>query len=143
MRHVNKNWVYIIKAIVAIVVAVLMIILLTSPAIALSGQIEPSSKTGTASIAWVENPNSGGGSDNDNDDRTTDVVRREPSPQEVVSIPDPDIPLGKLPETGGNYLIPLLLISVGVFLLLVYVANSKGKEAGDGSVDIIPQFENS
>jgi len=130
--------------------------ILTITATASSEQAKPSSTTnGTASIAWVEGSSSGGGDNNvggggsggsggggsssdgsgNSSGHTTINIGREPS-LEIVSIPNPNISLGRLPETGRNYFIPLTLISVGMFLLLVYAARGKGRGHGYESVDI-------
>lgn len=53
------------------------------------------------------------------------IVNPGVPPQTVVSIPNPQAPLGKLPATGGNYLIPLLFLAAGMSFLLVFARSGK------------------
>ena len=136
MRCVNKNRAARIITLATVVVIVLATGMFT--AVASSDQVESSYRTGTASIAWVEEDSGDGGSGGGGNEgggwggggsvrRPTFTIDRTLVPGEIVSIPNPTVPLGRLPETGGNYLIPLILLLSGIFLVLVYVMSKKGK----------------
>ena len=97
-----------------------------------------SSRTGSASIAWEKGPDSGdigyGGDSYSRDDRDgrderyrIQYLREEPT--RVVSVLGPQRSLGRLPETGGNYLIPFFLLTTGIFFLLIYSIRGKGNRS--------------
>jgi len=146
MGYADKNRINIMKTLVMIVAAAIVVGLLTVTVAAQSEQEEPSYRTSTASIIWVENSGGGsgggssggssGGSDRVNSGGgigvggTTIIVG---GTQEMVSIPSPGTSLGRLPETGGNYMIPLILIATGMFLLLAYMAGGRGEKSGIGT----------
>lgn len=146
MRSANKNGVNMMRFLLTVAAILLTAGILATTAIASSEQTEPPShRTGTASIAWVEEDSGdGGGSGGGGSEgggwgggesgggggsvrRPTFTIDRTLVPGEIVSIPNPAVPLGRLPETGGNYLIPLILLLSGIFLVLVYVMSNKGK----------------
>ena len=117
-----------------------------------------SSGTGTASITWEKEPgggssggsggnggggssgggNSGGGGSSGGSGSSYSYGRRTysqdytatrgPAPATIVSTPSPHMPLGKLPATGGNHLIPFLFLSAGMSFLFAYAASGKGKQ---------------
>ena len=133
---------------IAIAAAVLAAGLLATSAMA----AEESSRSGTASIEWRREGggsggggsggssgggggsgggsggnSSGGGSANSRHPAVRyDIFNRVAVPETIVSIPNPQIPLGRLPETGGNYVIPLLFVSAGISLLLACAISRKG-----------------
>ena len=121
---------------VAVAAAVLTVGVLAATVVAAE---EASSRSGTASIEWRREGggNSGGGNSNGESSgggRSNSIHQvsrdptfvRAPAPEAIVSIPNPHIPLGRLPETGSNLLIPLLFVSAGISLLLACAISVKG-----------------
>ena len=125
-------------------IAVTITAVLIVGAVATTVAAASSSRSGTASITWERDTSgggssgggsggggsSGGGSGNSgNPYFQIGTFSSAPSPEALVSIPNPQIPLGWLPETGGNYLIPILFLVAGMSFLLVYTATAKGNRS--------------
>ena len=122
-----------------ITVAVAAVVLTISVLAATVVAAEASTRSGTASIEWRRESGGGGGNSSGGGSGSGGgswnsrhpvspgpVFARAPTPEAIVSIPNPHIPLGRLPETGGNHLIPLLLVSAGISLLLASAISVKG-----------------
>ena len=121
---------------VKIMTVIIAAILIAGTLATTAAAVEPSSKTGTASITWELEPGGGGGGGDNNRDDRDDRDRRPPlridpirSPQVIVSTPNPQMTLGRLPETGGNHLIPLFLLTAGMSFLLAYTISEKGNRS--------------
>ena len=110
------------KLIVVIITTVLLTGMLTAPTAA------SSTRTGSASITWEREKEPDTGSSRGSSNRWHPFPAAS-ADEIIVSAPDPRMILGRLPETGANYLIPLLLLAAGMSFLLVYFVTAKGNRS--------------
>ena len=119
----------------AVIIAIVLIFAVMN---ALSVALASSTGTGKASISWERAPGGGDGGterdsgrDSDRDDYNSrpynraDIINTMPAPEAIVSTPNPQIPLGRLPDTGGDHLRALLFLTMGMSFVLIYILSGK------------------
>jgi hypothetical protein len=111
---------------------IMAIVLLLEGSYIMTVAVAASPRSGTASITWERG--SGGSITSGSrrplvrDDGARPILTPAPA-RKTVSVPSPQMSLGRLPETGANDFIPFLLLTVGTLFLLAYTICEKKKQA--------------